>query len=270
MLLSMCSDYAKSTGCAEDYLRKISDAGFDGIQWIHQWNTDFIYTKPEIRQLKNWLKDFGLRLFDVHGTAGVEKQWFSTTEYERQAGVEIVTNRIEMASELGADVVVMHVPRLIPENSAKWGQLKKSIRELEPLCRKTGVRIAIENIFYDAFNGIDDLMKEFAPDCLGICYDSGHGNMGQLGLDRVEKHPGRLISLHLHDNNGYDDQHKPLFSGTVEWDRLARIIANSTYSGPLTLEVIIWNSFIQDESVFLKQVYSDGKKLAGMIEGNRK
>ncbi|HCE46653.1 MAG TPA: hypothetical protein DET40_24155 [Lentisphaeria bacterium] len=266
MLLSMCSDYARDRGNAEQDLKKIADAGFDGIQWIHQWNTDFIYTKPEIRQIKKWLKDFKLEMFDLHATDGVEKRWYSETEYEREAGVGIVKNRVEMIEELGGNVIVMHIPRLIPDNLGKWGRLKKSLDELEGFCLRKKIRIAVENVFFDEFNGISELMREYSPGYLGICYDSGHGNMGGKGLDHLAKLADRLLSLHLHDNNGFDDQHKPLFSGTIDWKRLAAVIASSNYKGPLTLETGMRNSGIADESVFLRQEYIDSRKLAGMVE----
>ncbi len=266
----MCSDYFKSTGNAEPYLRRIADAGFDGIQWIHQWNTDFLYTRPEVMQIKKMLKDFNLRLFDLHGTDGNEKKWYSETEYQRLAGVEIAKNRIEITKELGGNVVVMHVPRRIPENDLKWKQLEMSLDELEPFALKKEIKIAIENIFHDEFDGIGELMKEYSPDFLGVCYDSGHGNMGKLGLPRIAKFADRLIALHLHDNNGYDDQHMPLFSGVADWERLAGIIAESPYRGPITLETIIANSGFSDERLFLAQARADAEKFAGMIEKGRK
>ena len=265
MRLSMCSDYARDRGNAERDLIKIAEAGFDGVQWIHHWCTDFIYTKPEISQIGKWLRCCHLELFDLHGTDGVEKRWYSETEYERQAGVELVKNRVEMTRELGGKVVVMHIPRLIPDNSGKWDQLRKSLDETEKFCADRDVKIAVENIFYDEFNGIGKLMSEYSPNFLGICYDSGHGNMGRLGLSRLARFPDRLLALHLHDNNGYDDQHKPLFSGTIDWNELAETVAKTTYSGPLTLETGIRNSGISDEAVFLKQEFEDSRKLAGMI-----
>ena len=266
MLLSMCSDYARDTGNAEQDLRKIADAGFDGIQWIHHWNTDFIYTPPEIRQIEKWLKGFNLKLFDLHATAGVEKRWFSETEYEREAGVDLVKNRAEMTHALGGNVIVMHIPRLIPDNLAKWKQLKKSLDELEGFCARKKIRIAVENLFFDEFNGISKLMQGYSPDYLGICYDSGHGNMGGKGLDHLAKFADRLIALHLHDNNGFDDQHKPLFSGTTDWPKLAAVVSKSTYTGPLTQETGIRNSGITDENDFLRQAHGNAEKLASMIK----
>jgi sugar phosphate isomerase/epimerase len=265
MLLSIASDYARSQGNPEADLRKIAEAGFDGIQWVHHWNTDFIYTRPEIRQIGKWLKAFDLKLYDLHATDGVEKRWYSVTEYEREAGVELVRNRIEMTRELGGKVMVMHVPRRIPDNQAKWEQLRRSLDELEGVCRDAGIRIAVENIPFEDFKGIGELMRDYSPDYLGLCYDSGHGNMGGKGLGHLAKFAKRLLAIHLHDNNGYDDQHKPLFSGTIDWQRLAKVISASSYDGPLTLEVGFWNSGIADEAAFLRREHASAKKLAAMV-----
>ena len=98
-----------------------------------------------------------------------------------------------------------------------------------------------------------------------MCSDSGHGNMGGKGLGHIARFPDRLYSVHLHDNNGYEDQHRPVFSGTVDWTRLSAVISASTYAGPLTFEVVTRNSGIVDEVIFLRQVYCDSKKLSGMM-----
>jgi sugar phosphate isomerase/epimerase len=79
----------------------------------------------------------------------------------------------------------------------------------------------------------------------------------------------RLCAVHLHDNNGYDDQHRPVFSGTADWKKLAAVISASKYAGPPTLEVGIRNSGIGDEMVFLRQMYADSGKFAGMIMGSQ-
>ena len=102
-MLSLTSDYRKGTGNPEPYLRDIAGAGFTHVHWCHQWNTDFLYTPSEIRQIGKWLKQYGLALLDLHGSVGPEKCWFSPLEHERRAGVELVKNRIGMAARLGND-----------------------------------------------------------------------------------------------------------------------------------------------------------------------
>src|SRR5437867_2440189 len=110
MSLSITTDFARDTGNPEPYLCEIAEAGFSHIHWCHHWNTDFMYCAAEIDQIGVWLKALHLQLLDIHASDGREKNWTSEREYERLAGVELVRNRIDMASALGADAIVMHVP----------------------------------------------------------------------------------------------------------------------------------------------------------------
>ena len=257
-MLSVTTDYAKDTGDPSPYLKRIADAGFSHIHWCHHWNTDFLYSKWEIDQIKSWLKEYGLTLLDLHGSAGNEKNWASPQDYQRLSGVELAKNRIEMTAYLGADVVIMHVPG-DPESIA----IRKTLDDIEPFAREYNVRIAIEN---GKFEAISKLLSEYGPEYLGLCYDCGHGNItGANGLDNLEILKDRLISVHLHDNDGNGDQHQILFMGTVDWKRLAKIIAKSSYKKPVSMEVTMGRSGIPDEMEFLAKAFETGTTFAGMI-----
>ena len=85
------------------------------------------------------------------------------------------------------------------------------------------------------------------------------------GIDQAEALEDRLISIHLHDNDGTKDQHKLLFSGTIDWDRLARILAASAYDKPVSMEVSTRNAGIDDETAFLENAFQAGTQFAEMI-----
>ncbi len=263
MELSVTTDYAKDTGDPSPYLRRIADTGFSHVHWGHHWNTDFLYSSWEIEQIQKLLTDYGLQLLDLHGSIGPEKNWASPREYQRQAGVDLVQNRIEMTAKLGGGVVIMHV-----SNESKNLPLQKSLEQLEPFARAKGVRIAIENT--GNFDVIMQLLPEYAADYIGLCYDSGHGNISGTGLKYLEMLKDRLISVHLHDNYGISDQHMIPFSGRIGWRRLARIIAESAYRRPVSMEVSMRNSAIKDEEVYLKQAFDTGTRLSQMIFEARK
>jgi sugar phosphate isomerase/epimerase len=131
-------------------LKRIAEAGFSHIHWCHHWNTGFVYSNCEIEQIAGRLRDFGLKLNDLHASAGVEKAWVSSLEYERLAGVELVKNRINMTARLASDVIVMHIatePEDAEDRTLFWTQLQKSLNAIEPCAKDHGVRIAIENIY---------------------------------------------------------------------------------------------------------------------------
>ena len=268
-MLSVTTDYATDVGCPEPCLRRIADAGFSHVHWCHQWNTDFIYSEAEIEQIHLWLREYGLILNDLHGSDGVEKCWVSPLEYERRAGVELVANRIAMAARLGGDVVIMHQgsePDGAADKELYWSQMWRSLDALEPIARDHGVRIAIENGIFAALRPV---LERYAPDYVGLCYDAGHGNVSGDGLDETDALTDRLISIHLHDNDGTGDQHNLLFSGTVDWARLAGIIAGSAYEKCISMEVSMRNSGIEDEVAFLAKAFDTGTTFAEMVEKAR-
>ena len=265
MKVSITSDYATSLGCPEPALRRIADAGFTHVHWCHQWNTDFLYDDSEIRQINTWLRDYGLKITDLHASDGVEKRWVSSREYEREAGVALVANRIAMVARLGSDVIIMHTgpePDQRVDRECFWTQLRKSLDQLQPVAREHGVRIAIEN---GLFPVITRLLGEYAPDYLGLCYDCGHGNLEPDGLDQLEQLRDRLISVHLHDNDGNSDQHLPPFTATVDWARLASIMAHSAYRKPVSMESAMHHSGIENEGVFLAKCYDAGRRITEMV-----
>jgi len=271
-MLSVTTDYATGTGCPEPYLRRIAEAGFSHVHWCHQWNTDFLYSRWEIDAIETWLRDFGLHLLDLHASHGDEKGWFSSRDYERLSGVELVKNRIEMTARLSGEVVILHAkaPKEEERVDTFWTQIHKSLDDLQPCAREQNVRIALETL-NDNTPDIRRLFSEYGPEFLGLCYDSGHGNIiGRKALDDLAGMKDRLISLHLHDNDSTEDQHKLLFSGTVDWPRLAGIIATSAYDKCVSMEVSMKNMGMEDERVFLKKTYETGARFAEMVAGHGK
>ena len=266
-MISLTSDYVKDTGDPSPYLRDMAEAGFTHTHWCHHWITDFLYSKWEIDQIGKWFDEYGIALLDIHGSDGVEKRWTSEKEYERLAGIELVQNRIDMAAALSGDAVIMHLP-----TEPGHEQLCRSMDVVVPYARERGVRIALENGSFDA---IEWMLNNYPPDVVGLCYDSGHGNIDGDGLDRLEKVKDRLYCVHLDDNLGGKDYatcdlHNPLFSGTVDWPRLASIMARSSYTKCVSMEINMPRSGIEDEKDFLKVAFETGTRFADMIEAERK
>lgn len=289
-MLSITTDYVTDHGDPEPYLRQIADAGFTHIHWCHHWRSDFLYADSEIEQIAVWLDRYGLRMADVHGSEGVEKFWYSPHEYARQAGVELVKNRLDFAARLDADAIVMHVypdtqhPELRRFNAIAWDQLRKTLDELQPYARERNVQIAVENLVdfpavqaevlsfeqaADNFDRIEELFALYPPDFLSLCYDSGHANLGRDRMERLDALKDRLRVLHLHDNDGTGDQHRLLFQDTIRWERLAELIAASAYDKPISMEVAIGRTGIEDERTFLQEAYTTGTRFAAMVDAAR-
>ena len=273
-MLSTSTTFYGTDRSYENSLEYIAQAGFSHVQWSFHVGDDFLYSPSEVKQVGKWLKEYSLILNDIHGSADQVKCWSSPNEYERQAGVELVKNRVEMAAELSTDVVAMHSFGM-PDDLSWPGRedrsmdsLYKSLDELEPVSRRLGVRIAVEN---GHFEFLEPILLRYAPDYVGLCYDTGHGNFFHgRGLIGLEKFKDRLIAIHLHDNDEKDDMHNLPFTGTVDWNKLTQIVAESSYQKCLTMEVGIRNTGITDPAEFLKKNFEVGMTLSKMIEDRRK
>ena len=265
--LSITTDYIKDTGSPEPYLKRISETNFSHVPWCHEWNTDYLYSESEISQITIWLKKYNLKILDIHASSGKEKDFLSPDEHIRKAGVELVKNRISMANKLSCDVIILHFqrePNIDSENKKYWRILYKTFDELTTHAKSHNVQIALENFQNEDCHEIKALLSKYGPDVLGLCYDSGHGNIGN-GLKHLDELKNRLISIHLHDNDGKTDQHQLLFSGTVDWDRLAKIIALSSYDKCISTEIRMDGSGISDESLFLSKAHAAGLKFSEMM-----
>jgi sugar phosphate isomerase/epimerase len=263
-MLSLTTDYARDKGDPSPYLRRIADAGFSHVHWCHQWNTDFLYAGCEVAQIAAWLREYGLALLDLHGSVGPEKNWAAAEEYRRLAGVELVRNRLEMTARLGGAVVIMHAgiaaspDRTVPA----WDSLRRSLDELEPSARELGVRLALENGDWPL---IRTVLGAYAPTYLGLCYDSGHGNVDGVGLANLASLKDRLISVHLHDNDGKTDQHRLPFTGSVDWQHLVAILCSSAYAKCISMESNMGKEGIPGEEEFLAKAFVAGQRLSAMV-----
>jgi sugar phosphate isomerase/epimerase len=272
MELSITTDYATDKLSPKPYLRSIADAGFTHIHWCHHWGSDFLYSKWEIDQIKKWLNDFRLKLLDLHASAGIEKSWGSLREYERLAGVELVKNRIYMAANLGTDVIHLHIPKEPESETEKklfQTHLRKSLDQLKTFAKEHNVRIALENLVGQNPAMHQKLLSEYDPSFLGLCFDSGHANIDDMGFELLDSHKDRLLSIHLNDNDGVKSLHDLLFSGTIDWSRMATVIAESSYSKCASMEVMMNHSNIKSEKAFLKKAFETGTVFAKMLSQER-
>ncbi len=267
--LAMTTDYAgPATGDATQYLEGAASAGFSHVHWCHEWCTDVLYSYPEVDGIKGKLQSLGLKLLDLHATMGTENCYYASEDAAiRQAGVELVFNRIEMTAALGGDAIILHPPRKCESTQKGWWlAIWQAFDAIIPVAEKYNIRIALENMATtESWLIIQRIFDHYKSATLGFCYDSGHGNLIPDGLNRLEQVADKLCALHLHDNDGTGDQHLPPFRGSVDWTRLTQILAKISYAKPLTLETSKRNVSDLTEKEYLSECVNAGQKLAEML-----
>ena len=132
--------------------------------------------------------------------------------------------------------------------------LVDSLEILLPEAEKCGVVIALENQWTPLNHSrvLLEIMEYFRSPNLGLCYDSGHGNLMEKGSQfpgktvvppiwnelgapveweelLPEKFAQWMVNCHLHDNNGVSDQHLPPGDGTVDWERIRQVLRRSPH-----------------------------------------
>jgi sugar phosphate isomerase/epimerase len=101
-------------------------------------------------------------------------------------------------------------------------------------------------------------------DRLKFCFDSGHQNchLHSKDLDLLSMYGDKLISLHLHDNDGTQDQHMLPFEGNIKWETTMKKITSCGYIGATALEVTKNTSYESFTCIeFLNLAYERAKCL---------
>lgn len=244
MNISVTSDCFTSVQNPAPVLFQLAEAGFSHVMWCHHWNDDFLYTAPELRDIKRVLAEANLSLLDIHATHGQEKCCWSTEEYQREAGALLILNRLEMLQELeGTGVIVLHPPVIRAASDEaetalcrrQYEQFRKTMLEVLPSLEKYHAKIALENMIGDTWEILGKLLDELPPEYFGFCYDSGHAHLQvRQQYAEVEKYAGRIISVHLHDNDGSGDWHRTPGEGNIDWKRVKNLLDSSaSYRGKI-------------------------------------
>ena len=158
---------------------------------------------------------------------------------------------------------------MTPRRRPEVGRPRRSLDELRPSARDLGVRIALENLSAPDLPRLDLLLAEYEPELVGLCYDSGHGNLVPAGIATLRDHGRRLIAVHLHDNDGTGDQHLVPFDGTVEWGQVCDLIGRSAYHRCPSLEVSTRGYAGVPEREFLAAAARAGGRIATAFDGVR-
>jgi sugar phosphate isomerase/epimerase len=313
---SINTDYLNDQNDWPEIIRQVENiarAGFTHVQWIHDWQGDYLYSKSEMYFVRDLLRDLGLNCHTLHASEGgvrylpdpngpgsyqgrrritrnVRKDYTSTMEFVRLAGVDLIKNRVELSSLIGSSVIVLHMTlpfEMFEESPADkkeyYRLVFKSLDEIEGFARNAGVKIAIENLpcgpqpYTDECFGL--LFDRYDEGYVGICFDSGHATLTcpDNYCYFLEKYQSRLLALHLQDTDGLPegvdndieilshDRHWVPFSGVNDWDRIARLVAGSRVDLPADFEVVLSASGPEEEFKLLTDCREKAEKFHRMV-----
>ena len=247
---------------APEAMEEISKVGF----------TSFEYSFGHVKRLEEGgdgafseavaaADSLGLDPVQIHGPsleAGFDLG--SPDEGIRRRSIERSSLWIRHCSRLGVPVMVEHGCEYHDDFEGTLGRVKSSFQQLAAAAREHGVKVAIENEFDPrgkaaAGSGrsmviparVGCLMSELMgvvndvdPEYLGVCLDFGHANLQRplFAMDEAIRELGdALIATHIHDNEGFSDQHMVPLMGNTDWNSAMGALVEIGYDKPLILEV---------------------------------
>ncbi|OQA85282.1 MAG: endonuclease 4 [Lentisphaerae bacterium ADurb.Bin242] len=207
---------------------------------------DFIF------KMKKTLAETGLDFCDAHAPWGTWSDLGIPLGEYRKLAVAQQRAAIRLCGIFGVTTMAFHTGTTFNSVFGKnrtledyYQALLRSLEELLPTADECGVIIALENqgTPLNHSGRLLRIVQEFNSPRLGLCYDTGHGNVAEKGRgcpektylpgiwndagleveweeNLIEKFLPWLVNCHLHDNDGMNDQHKLPGDGVVDWKRI--------------------------------------------------
>lgn len=176
-------------------------------------------------------------------------------EKVRKVWIDLAQETIQVARELNAVFVNFHsgycydaATRI--RHAACRESVVSVIQQLLKTAQLTGVEIHLENLYPESrnsdFTKLGDRLSDFnyffdqvQDPLFKLCYDYGHGNLDEHGIDILRGCVDKLGSLHVHDNDQLADIHWPIGQpslGTIDWKSEIDFLQNINFTGPFILE----------------------------------
>lgn len=221
---------------------------FDLIRQIGFSDVEIIVTDPaelDAAHLARCVVDSGLRPI-VGLEIGPEKDLASESQDIREAGVAYVVDCMEIASRLGAELVVgpLHSAEgrtwvmTRADRAATMDRSVRSLRRLADEAERRGVLLALEPLNRFGNNLVNttaqalQLVEAVDSPALGMLLDTFHMNIEETDIREAIRAAGdRCLHIHASENNrGVPG------TGQVRWADLAAGLADIDYRGSVCIE----------------------------------
>jgi sugar phosphate isomerase/epimerase len=165
-----------------------------------------------------------------------------TTKGRRLEMVDEIKRALEVAEIIPFRYLIQHMGVGGEEyDMRKVDAAFSALEELSIFARQRGVHILLENI-PNELSTAERLLQFEELTHLGLSYvfDTGHANMGEGVEPAFQLMKEKILSTHVHDNDGKSDSHLfPLVSegGTIDWANTMTLFRSRENQFPLLLEL---------------------------------
>lgn len=234
----------------------IKHAGFDAVTlW---WNNDF--GDNNFRNKPALAREAGLFVENIHTPfEDINNLWLDNLD--GSALLDFFLRLVDDCSEYDIPTMVLHLSGGDPPpfNEIGLNKIKRIVERAE----QRGINVAFENLRRLGY--LEYVLRHVNSPRAGFCYDSGHHNCRISNNDLLSRYSFRLMALHLHDNDGSDDQHRLPFDGTIDWPATMSKITQAGYTGAVALEAANMGYDDLPPEEFLHLAFKRAKRLESLI-----
>ena len=232
------------------FMYEIARHGAEHLVITNPWCVKYIEDPTFIDVLKRCCESSGITFAGCHAPFGIGWDLDTWDAERRPAMLEEQSRCIAFAAEFGVKTMTFHPGAMPPDYTLPQLRdlIRASLEYLLPYAEKYGVIMCIENAMRPT-NTPDELLrylKEFDTPWLGCTYDTGHANVmssfngtkdpakysekflaiwpdGVVFEDHaVDKLAPYVVVSHVHNNNGYKDEHRFIDDGALDWKPIIR------------------------------------------------
>ena len=247
MLLGISTIVFRNEALDRGLLQKIKAAGAESVE-LTDYHPGFDYSDAKaISVLRTDLADLGLQLNSFHAHLKYldpECDLAATSASQREHVIASYRAAIDALAGLGGGILVTH-DNLIPDadevdHEERKAALADNLAEIAAYARGNDVRIAVENHgggFFSLPERLVDLVRGVDGNNVGVCIDTGHRNVCGDPADALRVVGEHLITVHIHDNHGEQDEHLLPTHGAIDWNDVIDSLNQIGYSGTFMYEI---------------------------------
>lgn len=215
--------------------KKVFDTEIDSVLCqLLDWGVDTLVAHPcwwyrecEQEGFLAWvngkIRRAGLTTPACHAIWGAKYDLSKMIGEERMERLQQHSDFLLCLGSMGVKTYTMHAGfvKVNKITETNWSDIARNVEALLPAAEDAGITLALENGQEDAadLEKMLRLVSSFAHKNLGICFDSGHAHcFSGIGVDgALALCANEIVTCHLHDNDGSDDQHNPPGEGSIDW-----------------------------------------------------
>ena len=239
------ADYPSLEGSLDDFLNfasklriRVLELKLDRLELLLA-----LSKTDKLLEIKNLSNSYDFRYF-VHAP-NIDTNLASVNPLLRRASKKTVLKTAIFAAELDAELLVSHVGRLSRDYPQKLvGKAMKnaigSLRRINQVSNDLGMVFAIENDHKSSDYVLAGYPEQinFLVENVGckLTFDIGHANTIGKIEDFTKLLDKFIVDVHLHDNNGREDEHSPIGKGSIDFVGLFGRMKDWRSEKPLIIE----------------------------------